>query len=137
MIILDTMVLSALMRHTPDPAVLSWLDKQPQTSIWTTAVTVFEIRYGLETMPIGKRQMLLLHSFEALLQEIGHRIAPFDNASAQHASHLMAMRQKKGRLVEVRDTMIGGIVLANNATVATRNLDHFEDLPLVVNPWAT
>ena len=137
MIILDTMVLSALMRHTPDSTVLSWLDKQPQTSIWTTAVTVFEIRYGLETMPPGKRQTLLLQSFEALLQEIGHRIAPFDNAAAQHASHLMAIRQKKGRLVEVRDTMIGGIVLANNAIVATRNLDHFEDLPLVINPWAT
>jgi len=134
-IILDTMVLSALMRQIPDPTVLSWLNKQPQTSIWTTAVTVFEIRYGLHIMPAGKRQMLLLEAFEKLLQELGHRIASFDDAAAKHASHLMAKRQNKGRPVELRDTMIAGIVLAHNTTLATRNVDHFEDIPAVINPW--
>jgi predicted nucleic acid-binding protein len=67
---------------------------------------------------------------------MGHRIAPFDNDAATQAANLMATRQLKGRPVELRDTMIAGIVLARHATLATRNLVHFEDLSVpVVNPW--
>jgi predicted nucleic acid-binding protein len=137
MIILDTNVLSALMRQEPDVQVIHWLDRQPRTSIWTTSVTVLEIRFGLQTLPVGRRRATLIRAFEGVLSEkIGQRIAPFDTAAAQHAADLMAVRHKKGRPGELRDTMIAGIVLACHATLATRNTSHFEDIPMpVINPW--
>jgi len=139
MIILDTNVLSALMRRIPDNHVIAWLDKQPRTSIWTTSVTILEVRFGLQTMPVGKRRAALMRAFETLLADkIGRRIAPFDTAAAQQAGDLMAVRYKQGRPGELRDTMIAGIVLACHATLATRNTSHFEDLSVpVINPWVS
>jgi predicted nucleic acid-binding protein len=73
-----------------------------------------------------------------VLEKMGHRIAPFDDAAAIQAADLMAIRHRKGRPVELRDTMIAGIVVARHATLATRNVIHFEDLSVpVVNPWLT
>ena len=135
MIILDTNVLSALMQQAPDPNVLAWLDQQPRSSIWTTAITVLEIRFGLQIMAAGKRRTLLMQGFDVLLEKIGQRVAPFDDAAAQQAANLMATRQKRGRPGDLRDTMIAGIVLAQHATLATRNTSHFEDISSVVNPW--
>ena len=136
MIVLDTNVLSALMRQTPDKNVIVWLDKQPRTSVWTTSVTILEVRFGLQVMPLGKRRSLLIREFETVLDKIGYRVAPFDAAAAQQAGDLMASRQKKGRPGDLRDTMIAGIVLAHHATLATRNITHFEDLSVpVINPW--
>jgi toxin FitB len=139
MIILDTNVLSALMHQTADKRVVAWLDKQPRTSIWTTSITVLEIRFGLQILPTGKRRSGLIKAFEALLvDEMGRRVAPFDTVAAQHAGDLMASRHKKGRRVELRDTMIAGIVLASHATLATRNTPHFEDLSVpIINPWVS
>ncbi len=139
MIILDTNVLSALMLDRPPLTVAEWLDRQPRTSVWTTAITVFEIRFGLQVMATGKRRSVLIAAFERLLNEmIQQRIAYFDGAAAQKAADLMAERQKKGRPGELRDTMIAGITLASHATLATRNLKHFEDIASsVVNPWST
>ena len=136
MIILDTNVLSALMRKAADKNVVAWLDKQPSTSIWTTSVTILEIQFGLQILPAGKRRSVLIKAFETVLvDEMGRRVAPFDTVAAQYAAELMASRHKKGRPVELRDTMIAGIVLACHATLATRNTPHFEDLSVrVVNP---
>jgi len=136
MIILDTNVLSALMRHTPDKNVIVWLDRQPRTSVWTTSVTILEVRFGLQIMPLGKKRTVLIQAFESVLDVIGHRVASFDAAAAQQAGDPMASRQKKGRPGDLRDTMIAGIVLAHHATLATRNVTHFEDLSVpVINPW--
>jgi toxin FitB len=137
MMILDTNVLSALMSREPDKRVILWLDKQPRTSIWTTSVTVLEVRFGLRKMPAGKRCAALMQAFETVLSEtIDGRIASFDAAAARFAGDLMAIRHKKGRPGDLRDTMIAGIVLASQATLATRNTSHFEDLSVpVVNPW--
>ena len=139
MIILDTNVLSALMSRIPEKQVILWLDKQPRTSVWTTSVTVLEIRFGLQTMPLGKRRAVLVQAFETVLADkIDRRIAPFDAAAAHQAADLMAARYKKGRPGDLRDTMIAGIVLACHATLATRNISHFEDLSVpVINPWAS
>jgi predicted nucleic acid-binding protein len=136
MILLDTNVLSALMRRNPDIEVIQWLDRQPRNSVWTTAITVFEIRFGLHVMTTGRRRSLLMAAFDRLLTEmIQQRIAFFDSAAAQQAADLMATRQK-GRPGELRDTMIAGIALASHATLATRNVKHFEDISSsIVNPW--
>lgn len=136
MILLDTNVLSALMRSTPDPHVVSWLDTQPRDSVWTTAVAVLEIRFGLQILPAGRRRSTLLRAFDAVLDTIDRRIAPFDMASSVHAADLMARRHRTGRPGDLRDTMVAGIVLAHHATLATRNVRHFADLSVpVVNPW--
>ena len=136
MIILDTNVLSALMRQIPDKHVIAWLDRQPRTSIWTTSVTVLEVRFGLQIMPAGKRRSLLVQAFEGVLDKIGHRVVAFDVAAAQQAGDLMASRHKKGRPGDLRDTMIAGIVLALHATLATRNTAHFDDTAApLINPW--
>jgi predicted nucleic acid-binding protein len=137
MIILDTNVLSALMSRLPDQQVIAWLDKQPTTSIWTTSVTVLEIRFGLQTMRLGKRRAMLMDSFNIVLDgKIDGRVASFDEAAAREAADLMARRQKRGRPGDLIDTMIAGIAMAQAATLATRNTSHFEDLTVsVINPW--
>lgn len=138
MIILDTNVVSEIMRSQPDERVPRWLDSQPRTSIWLTSITVFEIRFGLETMPAGKRRTALTRSFERWLDEVvQRRIASYDETAARRAAELAAARERKGRPGDLRDTMIAGIVLASHATLATRNLKHFEEIaPSLVNPWA-
>lgn len=137
MIVLDTNVISALMRKEPEKPVVKWLDAQPAASVWITAITVMEIRFGLQTMPKGRRQGALIRAFELMLKSmIEGRIASFDTEAGIQSAELMAQRKRKGRPAEVRDTMIAGIVLANRATLATRNTQHFEDLPVtVINPW--
>ncbi len=137
MIILDTNVLSALMRPEPEVAVLKWLDQQPESSIWTTSITLMEIRYGLRSMPAGRRREQMTQELQVVLtEEIGERYIFFDITAAEQAAELMALRKLRGRPVELRDTMIAGIALASRATLATRNTSHFEDLSVpVINPW--
>ncbi len=142
MIVLDTNVISALMRREPEKPVVKWLDAQPAASVWITAITVMEIRFALQSMPPQsmtktRRQDALLRSFELMLKNmIEGRVASFDAEAGIHAAELMAQRKRVGRPAEVRDTMIAGIILANRATLATRNTQHFKDLPLtVINPW--
>ena len=120
MTILDTNVISALMNDPPDNKVVGWLDSQARTSIWTTSITVFEVRSGLEVMPAGKRQARLSEVFERILDRLGQRIAVFDDEAARLAANLTAFRRKRGRVGELRDTMIAGIVLAHHASLATR-----------------
>ncbi len=137
MIVLDTDVLSALMRRPPEAALVAWLDRQPPESIWITAVTVFEIRYGLDRLPAGRRRAALAAAFDRLLaDDLDDRVLPFDRAAAQAGGALAARRATAGRPVDTRDTQIAGIVLARRATLATRNVRHFEDLPSVVDPAA-
>lgn len=136
MVVLDTNVLSALMRQSADEKVVIWLDKQPRTSIWTTSITVLEVRFGLQIMAAGKRRAALMQAFDALLEKLDQRVLPFDVAAAQQAASLMAIRNKKGQPVELRDTMMAGIVLAQRATLATRNTTHFADAGVrLINPW--
>jgi predicted nucleic acid-binding protein len=137
MVLLDTNVISEIMLPAPDPRVLQWVDQQPPHSIWITSVNLYEIRYGLQSRPAGKRQAALLALLERWLAEVvEHRIANFDQAAARQAANLAAARKSKGRPRDPRDSMIAGIVLASRATLATRNVKHFEDIAKsVVNPW--
>lgn len=137
MIILDTNVLSALMQRTPDAQAVQWLNTQPADSVWITAVTLFEARYGLALLPAGRRRQQLLVRFEALVQEdLEGRVLGVDGRAAAMAAELAARRKARGRPVDVRDTLIAGVAMAHGASLATRNTRHFDDLPTpVVNPW--
>ncbi len=138
MIILDTNVISALMRSEPDPVVVRWLDGLPPESLWTTAITVFEVRLGLEVLAAGRRRRLLEAAFAAALAEdFEGRVLPFDQAAAQAAGRIAAERRRAGRTVEIRDVQIAGIASARKSAVATRNLRHFAGLGLdLLDPWS-
>ena len=137
MILLDTNVLSALMKAAPEQAVVAWLDRQPPESVWTTSITVFEGRFGLGLMPRGKRRAALETAFDRLIEDdLGSRVLAFDAAAADKAAVLAATRRQAGFTVDLRDTQIAGIALARHGTVATHNVRHFADLSgPVVNPW--
>lgn len=137
MIILDSNVVSEIMRPEPEPRVIAWLDRQPRPSIWITTITIFEIRFGLLSMPAGRRRDLYIHGFENFLTRNDQRILSFDVEAAEQASALMASRKTKGLTRESRDTMIAGIVLSHHATLATRNVRDFEDIGAkVLDPWS-
>jgi toxin FitB len=139
MIILDTNVLSALMRNPADPAIVRWLDGQPRRSVWTTSVTILEILFGIGIMAEGRRRSDLHQAFDRLVDAVlEQRVAGFDGAAAEAAAALMAERRRGGRPVDLRDTMIAGIVAARYASLATGNSRHFVDLSVpIVNPWQT
>ena len=121
MIILDTNVLSALMRTLPEARVVAWLDRQPAESVWITSITLFEARLGLALLPTGRRRQTV----------------DFDSTAAAEAASLGVERQKAGRSVDMRDTQIAGIALARRATLATRNVRNFADLKIpILDPWA-
>lgn len=137
MILLDTNVLSALMQREPDQAVVAWLDEQPSESVWTTAITVFEVRMGLELPAKGRRRNQLEQEFDRLLvEDLDGRVQLFDRAAADAAGTIAASRQRAGRTVEIRDVQIAGVASSRKATLATRNVRHFEGLGIrLVNPW--
>jgi len=137
MVILDTNVLSALMRPSVNRAVVTWLDGQIRLSIWTTAISVMEIHYGLASMPTGRRRDQRLAEFQRVMDDdLQQRVLPFDIEAAEQAGVLIGTRQVAGRPRDLRDSMIAGIALVQRAAIATRNVRHFDDLGLkIVNPW--
>lgn len=137
MIILDTNILSAVMREIPDPIIVEWLDLQARESIWTTAITVFEIQLGLSILEKGKRRERLEQTFQLALETIFEgRVLPFDEASAMASADIAAKRRRKGITMDMRDTQIAGIAVAKRSSLATRNTKDFQELTVpVINPW--
>ena len=139
MIILDTNVVSALMHTEPDAVLVQWLDKQPHDSVWLTAVSIFEIRFGIDVLGPSRRRRQLEEGFARVLDRgFRERIISLDEHCAAAAASLAAERKRHGTTVDLRDTLIAGIVLSRRATLATRNTRHFEDIDArVVDPWQT
>jgi predicted nucleic acid-binding protein len=137
-ILLDTNVISETTRSVPDPVLVEWLNRQAPVDLWTTSITVFEVRFGIARMPEGAKRRALSALTDKVIHEIlGARVAPFDEAGAAAAARLAAERQSKGRSIDIRDTMIAGIALARRAAIATRNVRHFADLDIpVIDPWS-
>ena len=137
MIVLDTNVISSLMRPEENPVVVQWLDGQPKRSVWTTATTILEVRYGLLILPAGRRRESLVARFDHVLDDsLEGRVLKFDRLSAERAAEISARRRTVGRTVDAHDTQIAGIVMSRNATLATRNVRDFDDLDMpLVNPW--
>jgi toxin FitB len=137
MIVVDTNVLSAMMRVADEAAVERWFDAQPPDAIWTTTITIFEIRFGLALLAPGRRRDLLDDAFNSAIDDIlDGRVLPFDRTAAETAATLAARQRQIGRPVEIRDVQIAGIAAARKATLATRNTRHFENLGItLVDPW--
>lgn len=137
MILLDTNVISELMRPAPDPRVTSWLDDQARDHLRICAISVAEIKRGIWRLPDGKRKERLWVVFErALTISLNSVVLSFDEGAASAFGELAAKRQKAGFNTEMLDLMIAAIALTNDAKLATRNTRDFEGCGLeLINPW--
>jgi predicted nucleic acid-binding protein len=137
MILLDTNVLSELMRAKPAPEVLAWIDAQPTNQLFISSITVAEILYGIARMADGKRKQGLLDLATLMFDEdFAGRILSFDANAAIHYAGLAAESEAKGKVVDMADGQIAAIAALHEARVATRNVRHFDYLGVpVINPW--
>lgn len=138
MILLDTNVLSELMRQSPEPKVLQWLDSRPESEVWISAVTVAEIRLRIALLPEGKRKKLLASLAEAMFQdEFSDCCLPFDFSAAAEYASIVASRTRRGHSISVEDAQIAAIARTGGLTLATRNTKDFLGIEalLLVNPW--
>lgn len=137
MLILDTSVVSELMRPDLHSAVWAWTSLQAPASLHTTSITFAEILCGLTHLPEGQRRQGLLTAVGRIFAEqFGGRILPFDENAAPDYAALMAERQRIGRPIAPIDAQIAAIARRHKAIVATRNVADFEDCGIgVVNPW--
>lgn len=137
MIILDTNVLSELIRLAPEPKVLAWLEAQTADVPFTTAVSRGEMLDGARILPTGRRRDNLLQEVEAIFSmDMAGRVLPYDSEAADAHAAIAAMCRVQGRPISQPDAMIAGIAHSRGATLATRNVRDFEGcgIPLV-DPW--
>ncbi len=136
MIILDTNVLSELMRLAADRRVLAWVSAQAAASLFTTALSEAEIRYGVAVLPAGRRRKALDEAVAGLFADFGDRVLPFDSAAAQAYAAIAADRRKAGRPISFADAQIAAIARALGARLATRNTPDFDGCGIhVIDPW--
>ena len=137
MIVLDSNVVSELMKPVISPAVIAWMSGQTAVELFTTTITVAEILYGVEIAPKGKRRDQLLEQAEATFaQDFAGRILSFDESAARMYGLIASARRSRGRPISVPDAQIAAIARAQGATLATRNTDDFEGCGVrLVNPW--
>ena len=137
MIILDTNVVSELMRPEPDPRVRQWVSGRHAGELGTTAITVAEIRHGIERLPDGRRKEALLSAATDLFAGFGDLVQPFDALAAAWFGPVMVRRARLGLPIQGFDALIAAICRARGATLATRNVKDFAETGIeVVDPWA-
>ncbi len=137
MIVLDTNVISELIRPEPDPAVLAWVATQPRASLYTTSISQAEILYGVAALPAGRRRDAYDVVVAAIFSEdFAGRVLPFDGAAAEHYARIVTTRRAAGTPIEGFDALIAATVAAAGFAVATRDVGGFEGCGLaVINPW--
>ena len=137
MIVLDTNVLSELIRPTPDAGVLRWVDQQLADDLWLCSPVAQELWFGIQRLPTGARQSRLARAVSAMLEEdFLDRVLPYDLQAAITCAELLALREQQGRTMTLPDAQIAAICLSHQATLATRNTKDFTGVDLqVINPW--
>lgn len=137
MIVLDTNVLSELMRRHPDGDVLAWLDALPTNETYTTGVTAAELLYGVGRLPDGHRKAGLLAAVHGLLDDdFRGRVEAFDAVAADHYGSIVSHRDVIGRPISVADGQIAAICRKREAALATRHVTDFVHTGLeLVDPW--
>jgi predicted nucleic acid-binding protein len=137
MFLLDTNVISELMRERPHHHVQKFFAENPATVIWTCSIVVAELLFGVELMPSGRRQRMLSQAIEDMIQEdFRQQILPFNLEAARSYGKIRALRQRMGRPISETDAQIAAIALAHSARLATRNISDFEHCGVtLINPW--
>jgi toxin FitB len=138
MIVLDTNVLSEVLRPAPEPRVVDWLNDQPRTSLFTTTVTRGEILYGIRLLPVGKRRDGLWDAAINIFDiDFAGQVLIFDNVAADEFAQISASRRAAGRPITQFDALIAGITRSRGAKLATRNVTDFDACDIeVINPWS-
>ncbi|RMI29937.1 type II toxin-antitoxin system VapC family toxin [Nocardia stercoris] len=137
MIILDTNVLSELVKREPAESVVRWLDSMPAREICTTSITAAELWFGVRRLPSGRRKVLLAAGIDDMLyRDLQGRIEPFDTVAAGHYADIVCDAMRSGRTVSAADAEIAAICIARRAELATRNVKDFADTGVeIINPW--
>jgi predicted nucleic acid-binding protein len=137
MIVLDTNVLSELMKPAPAERVTRWIAAQPATSLYTTTVTQAEILHGVMLLPAGRRRNAVESAAEAMFKEdFAGRVLPFGSDAARLYARIAAERCRAGRPISHFDAQIAAITRAAGAAVATRNVADYDGCGVkVINPW--
>lgn len=137
-VLLDTNVVSELMRKSPDPAVEAWAAGHPLEALFFSAVGEAELRYGAAILPTGRRRETLISDIETMLRDaFESRVLPFDSEAARAYADIAATRRSAGRPIAPADGQIAAIARSRDMAVATRNVRDFEDIDIkVVDPWA-
>ena len=137
MILLDTNVLSEMMRPEPAPAVIEWLNETDSGSLYLCSITIGEIEYGLHAMPDGRRREDLRERFDTFVrQAFALRVLSYDDAAARHYGRIMAARRSEGWPVSAPDGQIAAIARLHGMRVATRNAPDFTGAGVeLINPW--
>jgi predicted nucleic acid-binding protein len=136
-ILLDTNIVSEVMAPAPGRLVLDWLNSRASGTVYLPAITVAEIRYGLEILPRGRRRRDLEERFARFVARgFSHRVLPFDEAAAEEYGPIMAERRRLGRPMSILDGQIAAIAKSRHFALATRNVRDFEECGLeLVNPF--
>ncbi|MBA3395347.1 MAG: type II toxin-antitoxin system VapC family toxin [Deltaproteobacteria bacterium] len=137
MIVLDTNVISELMRGTPSPAVVLWVNSKAATSLYTTSVTQAEILHGILLLPKGKRRDAIATAADEMFErDFASRILGFGSDAAAAYATIAATRRRAGRPIAAFDAQIAAIARSNDADLATRNIADFEDCGIdLIDPW--
>jgi len=137
MILVDTNVLSELMRPTPDTRVLDWMDGLPSGDIGLTAISVAELLYGIDSLPEGNKKHRLLDAATTMFDEyFTGRTFAFDQLAAVEYAAIVLQRERTASPISMPDAQIAAICRVSGAGLATRNTKDFEDTGLVlINPW--
>ena len=137
MMILDTNVVSELMRAKPAEIVVEWVASQDSLSLYLSAISEAELRYGIEILPKGQRREGLQVAMEAMFREdFAGRVLPFDSASARAYAVIAASRRASGRPINHADCQIAAIASKHDASIATRDISDFEGCGVaLINPW--
>ena len=137
MFVLDTNVVSELMRPAPDPVIVSWVGERATSSLFLTAVTEAELRFGLAIMPPGKRRDGLSAGLDRMMETgFANRVLPFDSGAARAYAGIAAARRRRGRPIAQADCQITAIARSRGMAVATRNIRDFEDMGIeIFDPW--
>ncbi len=137
MIVLDTNVVSELMRAAPSDLVVDWVDGQVATDVYLTAITVAELLYGIARLPDGKRKADLAERIDEMLtDDFDRRMLPFDETAAAHFADIVVRRERTGRPINMADAQIAATCRSHGAVLATRNVDDFADTGITIdNPW--
>ncbi|ADY68122.1 MULTISPECIES: type II toxin-antitoxin system VapC family toxin [Rhizobium/Agrobacterium group] len=138
MILLDTNVISEPWKPVPDEAVIAWLDAQAVETLFISAITIAELRFGIAAMPSGRRQTILRDRLEGeVLPHFSGRILSFDLTTSQFYSELMARARASGKAIGTADGYIAATAAANGLTISTRDTSPFEAAGVkVINPWS-